>query len=507
MRYALTPGEMRAAEQAAVESGAQTLAGMMERAGVALAAEVASRVPLGPVVVLAGPGNNGGDGWVAARILHEAGREVCVLAAPSAEQGPREADAAAAAALGAGVPRASLIEEAERAGHLIDQAAVAVDAIFGFGFRGAVGDPYAWAIERLSVAGATVIAADIPSGVHADTGIVLGPAVRADVTVTFSAMKRGLLILPGAEHSGEIVVAEVGVPHELLAVPGALEVPSAADLRTLLPTPSPRDHKGSRGRVGVIAGSATYPGAAVLAVEGALRLGAGYVVAVVPAPIGHFVTGAFPNALVRLVPASTGGAIGEVGAVLAALADVDAAVVGPGLTTDGAVSELVTALLERFDRPLLVDADALNVLAGAEDPFARRTAPLVISPHPGEAVRLVGATPGVTDGRVAMADALADLGTVCLLKGAGTIVSGGGRRALIRAGNAGLARAGSGDVLSGMIATLLAQGVDAFDAAVLGAHLHGRAADFGTSRLTQTCFTSADIAGFLPDAVREVSGG
>ncbi|MBN1193169.1 MAG: NAD(P)H-hydrate dehydratase, partial [Coriobacteriia bacterium] len=158
--------------------------------------------------------------------------------------------------------------------------------------------------------------------------------------------------------------------------------------------------------------------------------------------------------------------------------------------------------------PLVLDADGLNALAEGADALSARRAATILTPHPGEAARLLGSTPtAVQSDRIAAASALAETGAVCLLKGSGTIVVGAGRRALVRAGNAGLARAGSGDVLSGMIATLLSQGLAPFDAAVLGAHLHGRAAEYGTERFTETCFTAADIESFLPDAVRELLGG
>lgn len=500
MRYALSAEQMRSVEERAIAEGCTTLRQLMERAGAAVADEVQRRVPDGQVLVVTGPGNNGGDGWVAARLLHEAGRacSVATLVAPESLGG--EAHHAAGAAAVAGVPWAVVD------GDLYD-AAVIVDAVFGFGFHGEPEGAYALALSGITASPAFVLAVDVPSGVHADTGRALGVAVRADVTVTFTALKSGVLLHPGAELAGDIVVADIGIPAEWSIVPGALEVPDVADLRAAFPWPQAQDHKGSRGRVAIVAGSTTYPGAAVLAVAGALRLGPGFTVAVVPEPIADIVRATAPNALVRAVPADEHGTLADPDAVLAALADAEAVVAGPGLTSAGAIPGLVARLLAEIQAPLLLDADALNALAGGLEALRARSAPTLVTPHPGEAARLLGMEKDdVQADRIAAAHALCVDGSVCLLKGARTIVAGGGRTAVVMPGNPGLARAGSGDVLSGMLGALLSQAVAPYDAAVLGAYLHGRAADHGVRELTTTCFTSADITRFLPDAVRELMG-
>lgn len=499
MRYALTAEQMRAIEKRAVDEGLVTLSELMSRAGATLAAEVAERVPAGPVTVVCGSGNNGGDGWVAARLLRQRGRVCRVVAVTPPDRLSGEARDAANAALADAVrweplgPETSLAHEA-----------CVVDAVFGFGFHGEAREPHASALELIGASDAFVIATDIPSGISSDTGAAVDQAVRADVTVTFTALKPGLLLYPGAAHAGEVVVTDIGIPGEWPRLEDALEVPEAVDVRSIVPWPTPEDHKGSRGRVALITGSSKYPGAAVLATRGAMRLGPGFVVAVVPETIADIVRSSAPNILVRPVRADEEGAVASAEEVMAAIEDADAVVVGPGLTTGGAVAELVGRLLAELDVPLLLDADALNVL---QAPPVPRRAPLLITPHPGEASRLLhSSSEDVQRDRMAASAALAHNGTTCLLKGARTLVSAEGRRAVIAAGNAGLARAGSGDVLSGMLGTLLAQGVPAYDAAVAGAFLHGRAAEYGTRELTETCFTSADIERFLPDAVREVAG-
>ncbi|MBN2847193.1 MAG: NAD(P)H-hydrate epimerase, partial [Coriobacteriia bacterium] len=391
MRYALAADVMRAAEDEAVADGTITIATLMERAGAALADDVMRRVPSGEVVIACGPGNNGGDGWVAARLLRERDRHVRVLAADPSGIHSTEASAAARAALDAGVPWRPLTD-ADATHTALSEAAVVVDAVFGFGFTGPARDPYASLITAIGHSGATVIAADVPSGVDSDTGGVTGPAVHADVTVTFSALKPGLLIYPGAAHAGEVIIADLGIAHDLLARSGAIEIPEPADLRALLPPTRPDDHKGSRGRVAVVAGSLSYAGAAVLTASGALRMGAGYVYVVVPDSIADVVRAQLPNVIVRPVPSAADGSIAEAGPVLAAVSDADAVVAGPGLTTGAGAAAAVRALVSETGTPLLLDADALNVFAGDVGPLLKRHAPTLVTPHPGEAARLLGMT-------------------------------------------------------------------------------------------------------------------
>lgn len=505
MRIALTGDQMRALEASAVAGGQASLGGLMERAGAALAAEVTRRVPTGTVVVACGPGNNGGDGWVCARLLHEAGRTVRVVSSASTHALKAEAASAAAAALNAGVP-ATAVDAGDAACEFAD-AAVIVDALFGIGFHGPMRGEGAVVARAIARSGCPVISADIPSGIDADTGAAGEDAVRATVTVTFTALKPGLLIYPGAAHAGAVTVADVGLPGPLPSAAGALEVPDAADMRTLLPTARPDDHKGTRGRVAIVAGSRAYAGAAVLAAQGAIRMGVGYVTVVVPGGIANVLHASLPGVIVRSVPATADGSIARVDAVMSSVGDADVVVAGPGLTTAPGIGEVIRALVAGVRVALVLDADALNVLR--DDPTDSREAPLIVTPHPGEAARLLGITTAeVQADRVAAATRIAGDSRVCLLKGARSVVAGpDGRRALVLAGNAGLARAGSGDVLTGMLGGLLARRLAPFDAALLAAHLHGRAAELGTARLTEMCFTSADIASFLPDAVRETEGG
>lgn len=510
MRRALTAHAMRAAENRAVASGRSTLAELMERAGTALADEADRLVPDGPVAVVCGPGNNGGDGWVAARVLAARGREVRVVAFRPPSQSTAEAALAASAALEAGV-RWVLASDSEPVATVLDGAAVVIDAIFGVGFHGSAREPYASAITAIASAGPPVVSADVPSGLDADSGVAEGAVVTADVTVTFGATKVGLLLLPGATYAGRVVVADVGLPPDEYEGVGAVEVWDPSDYQSVFPLPRARDHKGSRGRVAIVAGSGSYTGAALLAIEGALRMGAGYVIAVVPGSLAELVRLAYPNVIVRAMAAAPDGSFLGAEGIADAVADAGAVVAGPGLTRSAGVPELVRGLLDRASMPLLLDADALNaltVLAGDLTALRARRDPLLLTPHPGEAARLLGiGAAEVAADRLGTAMRLAGPGRTCLVKGHGTVVAAEDRRGLVLAGSPALSRAGTGDVLSGMIGTLLAQGLGTFEAAMLGAHLHGRAAEIGAAELTETCFTATDVPRFLPEAVRELTGG
>lgn len=507
MRFALDSEQMRAMEERAVASGAATISDLMERAGCALADEVSRRTPCGPIVVVCGPGNNGGDGWVAARILAERGRDVSVIALKGPGSLAGEARTAADAAARAGVAWRN-VSDVPADDPALTRAAVILDAIFGFGLRGAVGEPYRRWVARINDSRALTISADVPTGVDTDTGKVTGVAVIADVTVTFSALKVGLVSGAGAVHAGEIVVADLGIGGHAGPVSGALEVPSAADVCALVPWPARTDHKGSRGRIAIIAGSGAYPGAAVLAAGGALRMGAGYVYAVATERVCQAVLSAWPSVVCRPVAGGADGAVAEVGEVLRAVSDADAVVAGPGILQSAGARKVVQELIGSFDGPLLLDADALNMLAGDTGALRARQAPVLITPHPGEAARLLGC--GVEDierDRIHAARSLSDGSLICVLKGPGTIIASEDRTAIVRTGGPELARAGTGDVLSGMIGTLLAQGCHPYDAAVAGTFLHGRAGAIGATRHTATSFIASDLPGFIPEAVRELAGG
>lgn len=504
MVRALTSEQSRAVETAAVAAGAD-LGVLMRSAGTAVAAEITTAGPEGDVVVVAGGGNNGGDGWVAARDLLAAGRTVTVLSLAEPTSLGGIAGEAAREAISAGVAW-RLVGEGSGVPEL-SGAGVVIDAMLGTGASGPLRPPIDRVVDAINASGAYVVAVDVPTGVDADTGVVSGVAVRSDVTVTFTALKRGLVQYPGAGFAGDLVVADIGIDPALADVAGAAEVWSVDEYAALLPRPRVDAHKNDRGRVLVIAGSATYPGAAILAARGAARAGAGYVTLATPASVVAIAQSHLISVPVIGLPQGRGHALSSVALdkALQLAREYDAVVLGPGLTlADGAVVT-VRGLVAKLGRPLVIDADGLNALVDAQELIGQRSAPTVLTPHPGELARLLSSTAEkVQSDRIAASAALASDNTAVVLKGAGTVISGARRHVVNVSGSPALATAGSGDVLAGIIGAYLAQGLSPLEAGALGAYVHGRTGEAAAMSLTPLCVTAEDLPDFLPLAVSEL---
>ena len=455
--------EMRETDRWAIEDRGVPSLDLMERAGAGLADLVTEMAPSGPVVVVCGGGNNGGDGYVAARLLAEAGREVRVAAVsdPSKLKG----DARANYERWPG-------EVVKFSPALLDGAAVAIDAILGTGFTGEVREPARSTISLLNEDNVDVVSADVPSGVDASTGAVEDVAVRATATATFHQAKPGLWIAPGKLHAGTVRRIEIGIPDGAPVAPSiGLLGPRVVDE---IPGRDAASTKFSSGHVLVAGGSTGLTGAPCLAAEGAMRAGAGYVTCCVPASL---------NAIfeVRLLEVMTIPLPDEDGAFAAAGVDRvveeaekrgGALVVGPGISrADGAVA-FARELVARAEVPLVLDADGLNAHAGRLDDLAKRSAPTVLTPHAGELKRLLGEEVG--DRRLEAAREAADRArAIVILKGDDTLVAEpGGRVAVSPGGAPALATAGTGDVLSGIVGAMLAKGLDPFTAACAGVRLH-----------------------------------
>ncbi|MBK9517072.1 MAG: NAD(P)H-hydrate dehydratase [Anaeromyxobacter sp.] len=500
--------EMRAIDRAAIEGlGVPSLA-LMARAGAAVASAAAALAgSAGRCVVVSGGGNNGGDGWVAARLLHQAGRAVRLLAVmdPGALGG--DAAAVAAQAQQAGVPWAPLVPGAPLPAGPGD---VVIDALLGTGLARPLEGAFAAAITRIAearAAGARVLAVDVPSGLSADTGRPLGPCVAADATVTFAFQKRGLVLQPGAALAGAVTVADIGLPAAAAdQVEIGCELLEEAAARALVPARGADAHKGDAGRLLVVAGSAGKAGAAHLALLGALRGGAGLVTLAARAEVLGPALAGRPEAMSAALAGQ--GALGhaDLPALLAAGRDADALVVGPGIPRGEETGALLLALLEALAVPAVLDADALNALAelpGSLGRLAALPAPLVLTPHPGEMARLCGLeVAAVQADRIGLAAARARAwGVVVVLKGAGTVVAGPtGPAAVVPTGNAGLATGGTGDVLAGLCGALLAGGLPALDAARAAAWVHGAAGDLVAARVGQRGL----VAGDLGEAIGQV---
>lgn len=507
MRYALTQAGARLAEERAETDLGLSVTELMFRAGSALADQVAVRVPFGSVAVFAGGGNNGGDGWVAARLLHAQGREVVVYTSVEPDALSGVAAQVAREAVEAGVEvqaQQGTLEPGSICGH-----AAVIDALFGVGLAGPVRQPFLTWIEAINASGAYVLSADVPSGVQTDTGRVDGLAVRADVTVTFSAAKRGLLLYPGASYAGEVVVADIGIPWELIGAAGELEVWEPGDYAALLPRHARDVHKNTRGRVLMVGGSGAFPGAMILAAMGAQRAGAGYVTLAVPESIAALIQSRLASVVVIAMPENPSRTLASRVAdeIIDVAREADAVVVGPGMTVAHGAVLVTRRLVSELPVPLVLDADGLNALVENRDLIGERVAPTVITPHPGELARLLDTTSDLVQAdRLAHGSRLTGPRLACVLKGAHTIVSGRGRQILTTAGGPALATAGTGDVLAGITGALLAQGLEPLEAGALAAHIHGRAGDHAALRFTDRCVIAEDVAENIPSAVAELLG-
>jgi hydroxyethylthiazole kinase-like uncharacterized protein yjeF len=500
MRSAHAVADVRAAEQALMARlppGA-----LMQRAAAGLAAVCAGLVPRvygSRVVVLAGSGDNGGDGLYAAARLARRGARVLAVAA-----GTRVHEAGATALRTAGGRVTGPGDPSLRAA--MNAADLVLDGLLGIGGRGGLREPQA-ALAALAEAartgaGTRAVAVDLPSGVDADTGEVTGAAVRADVTVTFGTWKTGLLVDPGADHAGLAQLVDIGLAA-FLPAPAAVAY-GAGDVAALLPRPGRESDKYRRGVLGIVAGSDRFTGAAALAVGGALRGGAGMVRLVSAEAAVAVVRQHWPEAVITVTGAA-GDEIGAVGRVQAWLA-------GPGMGTDEQARSRLAAVLAT-DLPALVDADGLTLVAGSPELVAGRRAPTLLTPHAGELARLLGADPAdVTARRTEHARAAARaFGCCVLLKGSTTVIAAADDSPLLvnPTGTGWLATAGTGDVLAGLAGGLIAQGLDVREAAAAAAFLHGISARYAAGGAGpfpggEAPIGAGDVIDSLPDAIRGV---
>jgi NAD(P)H-hydrate epimerase len=507
-----TADEMRRIDAFAIERCGIPSAVLMERAGSGAAEALLARFPhvrKTGVVVLAGKGNNGGDGFVVARALkrRKVRCEVILAAAPGDVREPARAKLRAwERARGKTTPiTARDLGPLQRA---LARAGCVVDALFGTGLSGELTGLPAEAITLVNASGLPTVALDVPSGLDADRGVPLGVAIEAELTVAFAAPKIGTVIYPGARHVGDLAVVDIGIPEEAVrAIAPKAEIVLAADAAALLRRRDPEAHKGMNGHVLLIAGGRGKTGAVVLASRAAARAGAGLVTAGVPA-------GEQPWVAVRLLEEMTaalpddgdgGFAFAMADPYAAALEGKNALVTGPGIGVSEACKALVAWLVAHATVPVVVDADALNCLAAAPPPgeWGTPERPRILTPHPGEMARVAGLTRAdVQADRIAVARRLAgERGVIVVLKGARTIIAEpDGRLAINCSGNPGLASGGTGDVLAGVIGGLLAQRYPAGEAARLGVFLHGYAADRVAARRGMIGLLASDVIEELPAA-------
>jgi hydroxyethylthiazole kinase-like uncharacterized protein yjeF len=470
---------------------------LMERAGEGLAGVVARRAPAGRIVIVCGKGNNGGDGLVAARHLRAAGRDVEVLLVWP----PEWIGEAAQAQLERLPGPKPLAFEAGR----LNRANVIVDALLGTGSAGVPRSPADTVIEEMEAAKAPVVACDVPSGVDASTGEVAGPAVHCVATATFHRLKLGLSVRPGKAFAGDVEVIDIGIPRGGPVRPEAGLIGSGV-LREM-PRRASESTKFSSGNVFIIGGSRGLTGAPAMAALAAMRAGAGYVTVGAPASLELSFTVRLLEAMMVGLPEDGDGHLDPAGAepVLKAIGRADAVVLGPGISKDPDAQALVRAVAPRIDVPLLIDADGINALAGHfEDVLPQRRWPTVLTPHAGELGRLLGVESAeVERARLRhVREAAVRAKAFVVLKGDDTLVAApSGRVAVSRGGAPGLATAGTGDVLSGVIGAMLAKGMPVATAACAGVYVHLRAGQLAAAPHGPDGVIASDVISALPAAL------
>jgi ADP-dependent NAD(P)H-hydrate dehydratase / NAD(P)H-hydrate epimerase len=505
----VTSEVMRKAEKTTIEEYGIPGSVLMETAGRACADLILGRFGGDGehrAVIVAGKGNNGGDGYVIARRLSQSGWrvKVFVIAARCEISG----DAAANLDLldksclsfcpdPGEIPPDSLV---------FRDADVIVDSIFGIGLKQDVSGAHLEAIRIINACGRPVVAVDIPSGIDASTGKILGSAVRADETVTFGFAKIGHVVYPGCEFTGRLSVVDIGLPEDVV---NAAEFHEFLDMDTVAPLPIVRDrrgHKGDYGHCFILAGSPGKTGAAALAANSAVRAGSGLVTLGVPESLNAILEIKTTEAMT--LPLADGGSgilgAGSADAVMRALAGKDAVAIGPGISRDPRTAALVSRVVRECTVPLVVDADGLNAIAEDVSILRKNKSPaIVLTPHPGEMSRLCGLSiRDIECGRIAVAvDFAAAYGVFLVLKGASTIIaSPDGKIAINGSGNPGMASGGMGDVLTGIIVSLLGQRYPADIACRLGVFLHGHAADLVAEEKGEAGITASDVQERLPFA-------
>jgi len=513
----VTPQQMQEIDARAIKKYKMPGLVLMENAARALA-EKALEMPAlnspGTVCIVCGPGNNGGDGLAAARLLNEQGIETLVFLLGSVQKLKGDAATNAKKLRAARIRIVEIKGGAGLAGlrAAIRRSGIIIDAIFGTGFHGVPDKLSGQVIEIMNISGLPVLSADIPSGVDGKTGQAFGPAVKAAATVTMGLLKTGLLFHPGKTLAGEVSVADIGFPQRAIDEQRVrINTIDAENARQLLPRRAPDAHKGSCGTALIIAGSAGVSGAAVLTAMSCLRSGAGLVYLGAPESLHDIMETKLTEVITKPLAETRSRSLASaaIDRIVSLLPQAEALAVGPGLSQHPDTSELVRLLLSQIYRPAVIDADGLNALAGKAELLQEVKAPLVLTPHYGEMARLSGKNIDEIryDPLQAAGDFSQKYNQIVVLKGAPTVIAEpSGILWINTTGNPGMATAGSGDVLTGLIAGLLAQGLKAAEAARLGVFLHGLAGDLAASDKTQYCLTAGDLADFLPLAFKRLMG-
>ncbi len=504
MMRILTAEQIKAVEAAADKSGITYLR-LMENAGAACAKAIRSRfdrTDKRDVLVLCGKGKNGGDGFVAARKLFENGyrvRVLLVMGLPKAENAKEmftrieELD----------IPVDLYDETSEKQRERLRQADIIIDSVFGTGFSGTLPSEIEALFDFLPKCSGYVVSIDLPSGLSADTGVISSTPIRADLTISVMALKKALVTSPAKAYAGEIQVVSIGIPENLYDPYEKLFAFTDGDVAALFPARRDDAHKGDFGKALLLAGSYEMPGAALLASGACVECGAGLVKLAFPECAYAAVTADVPEKILLPLCANRFGRVSAQNEkkLLDALSSSTACLVGCGLGVDYDTKAIVKSLLQHAEIPLILDADGINAVTGSIDMIREASAPVILTPHPGEAARLLGiSTAEVQSDRLSACAALCErTGATVVLKGAGTVISDDGKQFSVNmTGNSGMATAGSGDVLAGMILGFLCLGMPPLEAAVAAAHIHGLAGDLVARSTSKCAVTPSKMLKALP---------
>lgn len=508
----LTPEQMAAVDRAAQKKRKIPSLLLMEKAAEGISDLLLRKFPAARrVAVVCGPGHNGGDGLAVARLL--AGRhlnpEIFLLKGGAASVADAATNLAAARELGLAVSELTDRGVRARFRQTLATADVIVDALFGTGLSRPLTGVARQAAADINATGGPVVAVDVPSGLSGETGEIPGECVRAAVTGTMAALKRCHVEFPARQMCGDIEVIDIGIPDDLLETPRhQYELVSRETVASLFPPRPANSHKGDFGHAVIVAGSRGKAGAALLAALGAMRAGAGMVTIAPPASLEPRFTAALPEAMTLPLPEADGALTPAALADLLRLATrCNAMVAGPGIGTAAATLPFLEALVVQSTLPAVFDADALNAFSERPGVFRKRKAATILTPHPGEAARLLGVSNRrIAADRLAAARQLArESGVIVILKGAGTITADPRGFAWHNpTGSPAMSTAGSGDVLAGVAGALLANGMNARDAAIAAAFIHGLAGELAESKLGGRGVLASDIAGAIPHAIRSL---
>lgn len=507
-----TVAQMKSIDKRAITQYAIPGIVLMENAGRGVVKVIESHLDLSrnpKVTIVCGTGNNGGDGMVVCRHLLAAGGlpECFLLGKKGKVEGDAKINLEILEASGFRVIELQNSILREFTEHL-QQSSLVVDAIFGTGFKGKLEGFAARVVERINSSALPVVSIDCPSGLNSDSGRIEGLCVNAKVTVTMCLPKIGLLFYPGRKSVGELWVADIGVPDKIIEEE-AISTRVVESYEVVLPKRDPAGYKTTFGWVAVISGSPGMTGAGAMVSSASLRCGAGMVTLCLPeslnlpleAKLTEVMTHPLPETEVKTLSMNALAAMEPV------LRKADVLAVGPGLSTHSETKKLICSLIEGVDLPMVIDADALNAMTGRTELLKERKAPTIITPHPGEMARLTGLKVSeIIESKPRVASQFANENKVVMvLKGPPTVVASPDGQIFINpTGNSGLATAGSGDVLTGMIAGMLAQGLDPVEAAMTGVYLHGSAGDIMADRYTEYGLMATDILEAIPIAIKRV---